>query len=402
MNFQKELNVEDLKKSVKKNIKKIIITSVVLGLLVFIFVRATRVKKYEAKTSFIINDIYGLLNVDKEASGDSNDVRQTYIDNITAIAGSDNVISQVIKENKLIEDPNEVIRDLTVTNPGTSSIIEMSYTNKRAGVALSVVRSIRDHLIQYLEDNNQMINIDIVKEADHAEDITQNRYLLYSSLTMVGTFLLGLFLILVKELNNKALTNQFDIIKYTALPYEVVKLGKEEIDKNDVDKILGLLTRKTPLLISSLNEDPNKSDLALAIYEAISQRGSRVLLLNLDPAFDKGEALEIGGLTSLKGSSSSKLVKFTLTENESFDLINSKRLKDELEVLKEDFDYILLVGDYLFDKGSEYKLLENVDELLLLVEFGKSKIEDFYLTLNKLESKNIKVAGIVANEEDEG
>ena len=176
--------------------------------------------------------------------------------------------------------------------------------------------------------------------------------------------------------------------------------------------------------IISCNDGEGKSWVANNLAVSMARINKRVLLIDADLRkrsnkseifyTETGEGLsdfireiniedKVGNLNkSKKYIKETQIPNLFIMENgtitvSSFELINSKKMKELLNIMKELFDYIILDGASFFDSEYAINLSISVDANILVIENKKTKYRDVIEAKEEVLENHGKILGFVLN-----
>ena len=171
---------------------------------------------------------------------------------------------------------------------------------------------------------------------------------------------------------------------------------------------------KTLMITSSMPEE-GKSFISSNLATAFSMIELKVLLIDCD--LRKGRQNKIFGLSNEKGLSNlllddiknyKKYINKTEIDNlyvlpsgivppNPSEILGSDKFKDLLDILKKDYDLIILDCPPLNSITDSLVLASLADQAVLVSSYKKTPMELLISSKKSLEASNIKIAGVVVN-----
>lgn len=167
------------------------------------------------------------------------------------------------------------------------------------------------------------------------------------------------------------------------------------------------------ILVTSAEQGDGKSTTSFNLANKLSDLEKKVLLIDIDirkPSQHKNFNISnIFGLTDiLVGEYEIEKVKHIINENLSVittgkkvptaaELISSREFKHMINKLREDYDYIIIDSAPINIVSDAMGILEDVDGVLLVARYRKTKKRSVYSVCKKINQANGKIIGVVFN-----
>ena len=154
------------------------------------------------------------------------------------------------------------------------------------------------------------------------------------------------------------------------------------------------------------------ANLAIAFSEQVD---TKVLLVDCDfrkPKVDKYfNITSVPGITNVisKGANLSEAIKHTEYKNldviccgvvppNPSELLASKQMKDTIELLEKEYDYIIFDTPPINVVSDSLVLIKECDGVVLVVRDGQSKYPEYNKTLEILDRADAKILGVIVND----
>jgi len=168
------------------------------------------------------------------------------------------------------------------------------------------------------------------------------------------------------------------------------------------------------ILVSSCVSGEGKTFSSLNIAAAFAQIGKKIILLNFDLRNSnsifknvdntKGLSLLLSGEVSIE-----QAIKKSYFKNLDFinsgpvppnplELMESERTKQLFEVLKKNYDYIIVDTPPMAQVSDAFAIIQFVDLNLIVVRYNVTKKKLLRLVLNELKNKNINNVSVILND----
>lgn len=214
MNNVIEIDTRELLKSLIKNMKFIVIITLIFtilgcGLSFFIISQ-----QYEAKTKILIQK--------EEIKGEyfnNNDIQmyQKLLSTYTEIIKTNNLIQKVIDENNLDLTSEEVLDKIDVRQKNNSQILEISYKSKNRDEAEKLVKGITNEFLSRAGELIPNGKVTVVENVKLPEDSFSINKIIIIMSVLLG-MLIGMGIIIFKTLIDDTLKSEKDIESKLNIP----------------------------------------------------------------------------------------------------------------------------------------------------------------------------------------
>lgn len=430
MDEDKQLEFTDLWNIIKKRMKLIIYTTMVVvvitGLINYCIIKPV----YEAESSLII----GTSPEKGTALQDSKSIDiymyQSLMKTYSNFASSQLVISSTAEKLKNTKTKEEILKNITVTVQEDTQIMTIKYRSTDPKEAKTTL----DTLIEsFITETQRIYPTDSINVMDKA-DIPKHPVKPNKIFNIAVAFFLGLtssiFIAFLMELMNNTVKSQKDIEKYLkiavlgtipgnvdftflkntkSLAFETYRILKNNIEFSSCDKKI------RSVAIMSPESGEGKTTIASNLAVAFSEEGSNTILIDCNLRNPKLH--EIFGLPKAKGLSEflesdidyHQVIKATAIQNlylitsgssnrNPSELIASWRMNNLMEALKEQFHYIIIDTPEVLMFSDTQILTQYCDGCVMLISANLSKRTATIKAKELLLKVNSKIIGAVLNE----
>lgn len=435
-----EINIRDFLSYLKKYI--VIIACVVAVFIIGVCIYNTSIKipLYTTYTTIVLTKSNESQVTNSTITQNDILLNQKLVSTYREIIKSKLVLEQVISETGITYKVEELSRNVEVTALADTEILKISVTDKDPELAASIANSIAEVFSSEISKIYQINNISVVDIAQVPDKISNN--------TLVRDLFIALFISLFGTTAVIFVIYYFDdSIKLTdnleeeiAMPV-VAKVFKSDVKSSNKNSKLELILNKYPkalvsesikslrtnlqfssvdsdlqtILITSSIPGEGKSFVSANLAISFTQTGKRVLIVDCD--MRKGIQHRMFKLSNTKGLSNlliddikniSQYVNktnikdlFVITRGavppNPSELLNSKKNKDLIKLLKTKFDIIIFDGVPCNGLPDSVIMSALVDKVLIVSSetvTPKAVIEN---TKKQLEKANAPIAGMVLN-----
>lgn len=352
------LEIKDFIKFFLKNIILflfILLSCVACGI---IYLKCSYTPKYQSTTTVLVLDIYD-TNKDYLSRNLTNSCKHI-------IKGS-NVLTNVINNLELDYDITYLYNNITVESINDAELIKISFTDKDAEVASSIVSELANEFIINMQNIYGYENLQVIDEA-HLIPISQNKLFLTELLkyTFLGC-IFGMIIIVIRYYLDNSVKNIYDIKK---LGYNVI--GTIRKKQEDIDMVTSIVknkigdNKKILILDKGLDED---------IYQMLSHVNDKVVIFDFD-----------GNLKDI--NCKCKIISFD-------DSINTEKIKELIDKESKNYDIVLCKTSKL---ALSLNLLSITGSVIILSKLYKTSIVDLEKIANSFIQFNINNLDIIIEE----
>ena len=328
---------------------------------------------------------------------------------------------------------NELSKEISVNAVDNTEIIKITVTDKNARVASLIANNVAEVFISEVIKIYNMDNVSVIDEAEVNYTPSNNNLIRDAILSMLVSFVAVSGIVFVVYYFDDTLRDVDSIEKEIELPV-VAKVFK---DKNGIELIVdkkpnaaaseSIRTLRTNLqfasvdkaiktiLVTSTLPSEGKSFISANLATSFAQAGKKVLLVDCD--LRKGRQHKIfkiagkNGLSNLLIGDISKFKDYvveTKIANLSVmsrgivppnpsELLNSKKNKELIEKLNNEFDIVILDGAPITGLSDSLILSSMVDKVLLVTSINHTPKTELLNTKKSLLGVGADLAGCVAN-----
>lgn len=371
----------------------------------------------------------------------NNELVSTY----SEIIKSKKIIRTVIQNLNLEDDEEELAEAITVSSVTDTQILKISVSNINPKLAKKIATEIATAFIQEVQGIYNISNINIIDEAEIAEEpynINHIKDLIIFE--VLGIFLSG-GIVLIIYLLDTSVKDEGDVEKELGLPsLGTIPLYKEEID-GERKELLSFEDSKSPitecfrtlrtnlvfaknnanlkniLVISSFSSE-GKSYVAANLAMSFAKANKKVIVIDAD--MRKGRQHVIFNAKNTRGLSNclSNISKFDSTsinqiakyvKNTEYpnihlipsgtrpvnplELISSDKMIELISVLDKIYDYVIIDGTPTNIVSDSVALSKCVDATVLVAEYKKTKIELLKKVKKSVENVGGAITGVIIN-----
>ena len=437
-----EINIKDLFEYIKKYFYFIIIVALILLIEVIVYDKSIKVPMYKTYTTLVLTQANNASNTVINSTITQNDltINQKLVSTYSEIVKSKLVLEQVIKNLNLDYSYKELYKNVSVQAVQDTEILKISVLDKDKNLATDIANKIADVFSKEVSKIYQLNNISIIDKAQVPKEVSNNtlkRDMLLA--VFIGVFL-SLGIIFVIYYFDDSIKLNENIEEQLGMPL-IAKIFKSDIrNKKNIKKYELILeknpksvvsesikTLRTNLQFSSVDDDvktilitsslpgEGKSFVSSNLAVAFTQTGKRVLLVDCD--MRKGRQHKIFKISNIKGLSNLLIDDINKYENyinkthidklylitrgsippNPSELLNSKKNKVLINLLKEKFDVIIFDGTPCNGIPDSIIMSNLVDQVLLVSSEGSTPRSAFEAAKDSLLKVNAPIAGSILN-----
>ncbi|GIM28760.1 hypothetical protein CPJCM30710_14260 [Clostridium polyendosporum] len=428
-----DIELKDVLRTIRKRFYIVIFITIPV-LLLSIYYSNSRIKPlYKVETSVIIGN-----SIDKEGTKFRIDDVRTYEEfmaTYSAIAKTTVVSEKTIKILKLNVSP-ELLKNSIIVIPqqGTQFMdLQLNWTNSQD--AVNILNAFTKAFIEEAKSIYPTCNIKIMEKVKQPQLVISSSKKLYIVLGLFGGIMISLLIIFALEFLDNTLKSKEDIEKYLKLlvigeiPKERKKIhniGLEFLSKLNYSVMEAYRTLRTNIYFTSIYKDvrsivvtsgkPDEGKTATASMLSVlmALNGKKTLLIdcnlrksNIHEVFNFSNEIgltnillgEVNWMDAVHKSEIENL--FILTAGvkppNSSELLSSIKMKEFMEVLKGEFDYIILDTPPVGIVTDAQVLSQFVDGYLLVVSSGEAVRKDTIKAKELIQYANGRILGVLLN-----
>ena len=356
------------------------------------------------------------------------------------IIKSRNILERVINKLNLEDETTASLsKKISVEQVSTSSMIKITVTHKNAELAQQITETLGNEFSSEIKELYKISNLGLVDKASTPTAPSNKSNTKELVIINGGTLALSLAVLFVLFYFDNTVKDAEQVETKTELPVlgnvpmvqkkkgeKLKELIVHEDPKSTISE--GIRTIRTNLQFSNVDENvkkimitssmpgEGKSFTSSNIATAFAQDGNKVLLVDCD--MRKGRLHKIFELSNSKGLSNllidnieknyKKYIKKTNVDNLSIitsgvvppnpsELLNSEKNKKLIEILEQEYDYIIF--DCVPTNGLPDSLIMSnlVDKTIIVCAANITPTELLQKTKNSLKNVDANIAGIVVN-----
>ncbi len=433
-----EINIKDLLNYLKKYIFIIVIVAMFFLIEVIIYDKNIKKPMYASSTTLVLTQ--ATENTNTMITQNDININQKLVKTYSQIVKSKLVLQQVIDNLKLDYGVGQLSSNISVQSVQDTEILRITVRDRNRKKTAVIANEVAEVFSKEVAQIYQLNNISIIDVAVVPTSVCNN--------TLKRDMVLAVFVAVALTVGILFVIYYFDdTIKFTESLEEeikipiVAKIFKSEIkskNKNIKEEIVvekhpkalvseSIKTLRTNLQFSSVDNElrtilvtssmpgEGKSYISANLAVSFTQLGKKVLLVDSD--MRKGRQHRIFRVPNTKGLSNlliddikvinnyimktkidglSIITRGTLPPNPS-ELLNSKKNKLLIKLLKERFDIIIFDGAPCNGLTDSIIMSTLVDQVLIVTSEGHTPKEMLETSRKALENVNANVAGIIIN-----
>ena len=440
-----EINIKDLLSYLKKYIFIIVLVAAFFLIEVIIYDKNIKTPMYSSSTTLVLTQATENTNMNTTITQNDININQKLVKTYGQIIKSKLVLQQVIDNLKLDYTVGELSGKISVQSVQDTEILRISVKDKDRKKTAIIANEVAEVFSKEVAQIYQLNNISIIDKASVPTGVCNNtlkRDMVLAVFAAVALTVGVLFIIyyfddsvklsdnLEEEINMPIVAKIFKseikakgklpkeellIEKYPkSMVSESIKELRTNLQFSSVDNQM-----KTILVTSSLTGE-GKSFVSANLAIAFAQLGKKVLLIDCD--MRKGRQHRLFKVPNVKGLSNlllddikemndyiikgefgrmkidklSLITRGTVPPNPS-ELLNSKKNKLLVKLLKEKYDFVIFDGAPCNGLTDSIIMSTLVDQVLIVTNEGHTPKEILEETRKSLENVNAPIAGVVLN-----
>lgn len=421
--------------------KKILIVLIMLLSITLGYAYSYYYKQPEYKSSVTILLVADENKLNKGLTQNDLSINSSLISTYSSIAKSINVIQKTIENLGLDINAENLQKDIEAIQVDKTQILKITVKNNNPEVAKNIANELAKVFTDQIKEIYNLENTSIVDEAEienqpfninHKKDLI---IFTFVGIMMSSILIIGIYFFDDTIKNEKDIEKNVKLKNIGTLPLD--RDSKELIIQDDpksqiVESIKTLrtnvfyTTNKKTILVASSRSQEGKSWIVNNLAVAFAQANKKVILVDTDlrkennrnKIFDieKDEGLsdfikeivddKIENLqNSRKYIKETKIPNLHILQNGTIppnpsELITSEKMRKLLDLLKNMYDVVLLDGTPCMVVADSIALSSMVDSTILVVECGKTKINDIRKTKKSIEDVNGNILGVILNKSE--
>ena len=420
----------------------IIIASTFIGLIIAAGITFTATPLYQSQAEIFVSTPASSLDISALATGSS--FSQQRVKSYAQIINSPLTLEPVIKKLGLKTDAASLASQVTASAPLDTVLISLTVTDTNPNRAALIANSVADQFgitVSNLELHgigiDSPVKVSTVKDAIAASSPSSPKKTINLALGLLLGFGIGIGLASLRKLLDNTVKNEDDL-QGTPL---LAAIGFDEIaDEKPLVTQIGRYAARTeafrtlrtniqfispdshPQVIAISSALPNEGKTTSAINLALSltQAGAKVLLIEADlrrpkipiylemSSFSQGLSNLISGPKKLTAASVNKvlhnyektglkvLLSGEVPPNPS-ELLSSKRFEELIEILRKQYDYVLIDCPPLLPVSDTAIISTKTDGCILVVHAGSTKKPHFVGSRDAISAVGSVILGVIIN-----
>ena len=433
-----EINIKDFLDYLKKYIFIIVIVVCLAIVLIFIYDKNIKVPLYKSNTTIVLTQT--TPNTETTITQNDLTINSKLVSTYSEIVKSKLVLEQVITDLDLDMTYKELYKKVSVESVQNTEILKISVLSEDASRSAEITNRIAIVFSKEVSKIYQLNNISIVDKAQEAKDVANN--------TLYRDLFLGIFasifgmaaIIFVIYYFDDTIKLSDSLEEEIGMPV-IAKIFKSDIKSKNSSSQVELLLEKYPksvvsesiktlrtnlqfasvdnafktILVTSSIPGEGKSFISANLGISFTQTGKKVLIVDCDRR--KGRQHRIFKVSNSNGLSNlliddidniGKYVSKTSIKNlflitrgtcppNPSELLNSKKNKELIRVLKERFDIVIFDGVPCNGLPDSIIMSTLVDQVLIVSREGVTPKNILSNTKKSLEKVNASIAGDILN-----
>lgn len=426
--MNKQINLQELFKILKENLKIILVTPVVFALIGFGLSSYLNEDVYSSSTSLIVGEERsvetGELNpvtfepiYIREIVYDSNvAISERSVNFYTKLIKSNEILEQLIDDMKLQTSVEDMKNNISITTSGDSSIIEVEVNSKKLQNTNEIANELSKLFISTLSETIDTEAIKIINLADEvnikkSENVMRNTIVI----TVLG-FIIGIFIVLLTDFFDDKISTENDLTKLG-----LTVLADIKSESNNAEDELKIVYTKIQnyydnenlknILLLPVSKEASSTSIKLA--SVISKSSKKVLLLDANfrnPHVHKKLNLsnDSGFLNILEKSNEIESTLESDVDNSNMDILTSgesnqkitdllylDNMKNILEKISPNYNYIISNASPINNISDSLIMSILSDGVILVISRKKDSITEVGSVLQQLERLNVKILGAI-------
>ena len=429
-----EINIKDFLRYLRKYLALIIIITSLSVIGIIVYEKNFKKPMYTTYTTIILvkNDNDDIKSAETITQSDIT-LNQKLVATYRQIVKSKLVLEQVIRELNLDYTYSKLSKEIKVEALDDTSILKISVTDADSGRAVIIANKLANVFTKEVTEIfniNNVSKLDIAQESLKPSNDTLTRDIILAALiSLIGT--IGIIFIIYyfddtlkltedieSEIEMPVIAKVFkdhskeDLIvdkKPKAITSESIRTLRTNLQFSSIDNEL-----KT-ILVTSTTPSEGKSFISANLAISFAQSGKRVLLIDCD--LRKGRQHTVFNVSHKKGLSNlllGDISNYTGYVNQTginglgvitsgpfppnpSELLESKKNAQLLEILKENFDIIILDGAPCIGLSDSVILSSLVDKVILVTSENTTQKSALKETKKLLDNVGANIAGCVIN-----
>ncbi|WP_353095815.1 polysaccharide biosynthesis tyrosine autokinase [Tissierella praeacuta] len=345
------------------------------------------------------------------------------------------IVTDKVIENLGLDLSYNTFRDkVSVNLVKDTEIIKIQVTDQEPTLAADIANETAKVFMDSVKSIMKVENIQVIDEAQIPDSPVKPRPMLNMAIAGVLGLMSGIFLAFLLEFLDNTIKTSDDVEKHLELPV----LGAIPIVRNEESQLISITNPKSPvseafrtlrtniqfssidrelktIIVTSSSPTEGKSTISANLASILAQSDRKVLLIDCD--FRKPKVHQNFGLSNLQGITNvlmgDKNISDVVHKYESLDnfniltsgpippnpaeLLGSKKMRNLLESLKEDYDTIILDTPPVGLVTDSAVLSTIADGLIYVTAVGQIDVEVIKRAKELLDKVSANIIGVVLN-----
>lgn len=404
----------DLKDLIKYVFSKILIV-IFMTLLFFV------IGVFYSKNSKIVYESSSSIVLTKEITTEITDelelsINKYLTNTLVEILKSKKTANKVIDNLNLNISTEQITSNIEAKHIWETDIVKVTLRSIDQENITKIVDNIVEVSVNEIKGLYEIKNVQVLEKATEPIDSSKSSSSAKTLIISIIGFILGFVVVFIMYCFSNTIKSESDIERLElSIIGEVPFNRKKRIIKRnkiqeEIKKISILLKNKyisnkeNVLMITSVSKNEGKTFLANNLANAFSQLGLKVLLMdfNLNNIEQKKSLASIlsNDIKNYKKHINNKkisVLKSGINNINSWDLLNSEKMKELVNLLKEEYDLIILDCPSMNESATTLSLTKYANFIVLTCLNKKTPLKLFKICKKQLQDTNLKIAGVVIN-----
>ncbi len=434
-----EIDLKDFFNYIKSKIVFIVILVAMFLSFILLYDLKIKTPMYKTYTTIVLTQSDSQKGTTSTITQNDILLNKNLVSTYSEIIKSELILEQVINNLGIKATATELSNNIQVAALNDTEILKISVSNADPEVAASLANEIADVFTTEIKKIYKIDNVSTIDRAKVPKEVANNTFKRDIVLAVFLGIFMGIGIIFILYYFDDTIKSNEDIEEKIGLPV-LSKIFKSDVSKKDKTELVlskypkalvseSIKTLRTNLQFSSVDEDiktilvtssmpgEGKSFVSANLAIAFAQARKRVLLVDCD--MRKGRQHLLFNVSNSKGLSKlliskvkpSEIVDYinqTQIKNLSLltrgscppnpsELLGSKKNKQVIDILKNDYDVIIFDGAPCNGISDSLIMSSLIDKVIIVSAEGITPKEIIENTKNSLEKVDASVAGIVIN-----
>ena len=434
-----EIDLKDFFNYIKSKIVFIVILVAMFLSFILLYDLKIKTPMYKTYTTIVLTQSDSQKGTTSTITQNDILLNKNLVSTYSEIIKSELILEQVINNLGIKATATELSNNIQVAALNDTEILKISVSNADPEVAASLANEIADVFTTEIKKIYKIDNVSTIDRAKVPKEVANNTFKRDIVLAVFLGIFMGIGIIFILYYFDDTIKSNEDIEEKIGLPV-LSKIFKSDVSKKDKTELVlskypkalvseSIKTLRTNLQFSSVDEDiktilvtssmpgEGKSFVSANLAIAFAQARKRVLLVDCD--MRKGRQHLLFNVSNSKGLSKLLISKVKPSEITDYinqtqiknlslltrgscppnpsELLGSKKNKQVIDILKNDYDVIIFDGAPCNGISDSLIMSSLIDKVIIVSAEGITPKEIIENTKNSLEKVDASVAGIVIN-----